>query len=335
MKNKLLIGAFLFSSCAVNFATAHGLAQPTGAGNKKDEAVNALRRGMALSEKKEHDKAIAEFSEAIRLAPDYAQAFNGRGLAWATKRNFDKAIEDYNQAIKLAPNVTFIPYMNRGSVFRETMQFEKALADFDKAIELAPKRAEPYEARGYTWLLQNEIDKGIADLTEAIRFDPKLVTAYVSRSNAWLAKKDYDKAIVDQTEVIRLEPTGKRYRHRAGIWLTKKDYEKAIADYGDAIRLEPKDHMTLVILSRMLATLPEARFRDGKRALELAKKAQELDSNFPCLEVLAAAYAELGNFEEAIRWQEKAVQHPLATGLLDPSIRLKLYHDKKPARITP
>src|SRR5271166_653700 len=67
------------------------------------EAEPAYQRGNSYAFKDKHDKAIAEFTEAIRLEPRFAQAFYKRGNSYADKKEYDKAIADYAQAIRLDP----------------------------------------------------------------------------------------------------------------------------------------------------------------------------------------------------------------------------------------
>jgi tetratricopeptide (TPR) repeat protein len=54
--------------------------------------------------KGEYDRAIADFTEAIRLDPKLATAYSNRGLAYEKKGGYDRAIADFNQAIRLNPN---------------------------------------------------------------------------------------------------------------------------------------------------------------------------------------------------------------------------------------
>ena len=115
----------------------------------------------------------------------------------------------------------------------------------------------------------------------------------------------------------------------------KNEYEKAIADYNEAIRLDPKDHNAYNGRAWLWATCPDAKYRDGKKAVESATKACELsawkDPNN--IDTLSAACAEAGDFDVAVKWQSKAVE------LLsdekekeDYRSRLKLYQEKKPYR---
>ena len=72
-----------------------------------------FNRGLAYSNKRETDRAIADYSEAIRLNPKYSFALNNRGILYSDKRDYDKAIADYSEALRLAPNYA-IALCNRG-----------------------------------------------------------------------------------------------------------------------------------------------------------------------------------------------------------------------------
>jgi tetratricopeptide (TPR) repeat protein len=61
-------------------------------------------RGNAYSDKGDYDRAIADYTQAIRLAPNVASRYYNRGLAYYSKKDYDRAIVDFNQAIRLDPN---------------------------------------------------------------------------------------------------------------------------------------------------------------------------------------------------------------------------------------
>jgi tetratricopeptide (TPR) repeat protein len=151
--------------------------------------------------------------------------------------------------------------------------------------------------------------------------------------------QQFDKAIADYDSAIRLEPlSGGFYSSRGGVWRRKKEYHKAIQDYERAIALSPKVISAYTAFAELLATCPEASVRDGVRAVELAKQALALGSPYFDrsweLSVLAAAYAECGRFEEAIRYQKEALDDPRMMKYFrdQHNQRLELYRQRKPYR---
>ena len=85
----------------------------------------------------EIDKAIADYTESIRLSPGEAIVYNNRGLAWGDKQEYDKAIADYTEAIRLDPEDE-TAYCGRGKAWVEKKEYDKAVADYTEAIQLDP-----------------------------------------------------------------------------------------------------------------------------------------------------------------------------------------------------
>jgi tetratricopeptide (TPR) repeat protein len=115
----------------------------------------------------------------------------------------------------------------------------------------------------------------------------------------------------------------------------KGQYDEAIADFDEDIRLAPKFDRAYQGRARLWATCPDAKYRDGKRAIESAIRACELTAwkKADYLDTLAAAYAEAGDFAKAVEWQQKAEDlYTDAEGRAVGQERLKLYWNRKPYR---
>ena len=254
--------------------------------------------------KGEYDRAIADYTEAIRLDPKHAAAFNNRGLAWTAKGEHDRAIADYTEAIRLDP-----------------------------------KHAAAFYNRGNAWSAKGEYDRAIADYTEAIRLDPNYATAFNNRGNAWAAKGEYDRAIADYTEAIRLDPKhANAFNNRGRPGQTKRGVRPGHRRLHRGHPPRPEPATPFNNRAWLWATCPEAKYRDGPRAVASATRACELSGwkDAYNLDTLAAAYAEVGDFARAVASQQKAndlyqSEQDRRTG----EERLALYKDGKPYREEP
>jgi tetratricopeptide (TPR) repeat protein len=231
-----------------------------------------------------------------------ARAFKTRAVDWRSKRDPDRAIADLNEAIRLDP--------------------QYALAYFDRAN---------------AWYAKRDFDHAIADYSEAIRLNPQYAIAYNNRGNAWSAKRDEDHAIADYSEAIRLNPRyANAYTNRASAWRAKRDLDRALADHEAAIRIDPDNASRLNNFAWFLAVVSEDKAKGGTRAVEYARRACELTGwkEANNLDTLAAAYAAAGDFREAIRWQEKALEDANFAKSSDARARarLELYRAGKPYR---
>ena len=247
------------------------------------------------------ENAVSYFTDRIRDNPQDDSAYGRRALAWKERGELDTALKDCNEAIRLNPKAA-VWFNGRGRIWYGKKEYDKAIADYKEAIRIDPKNVIAFIGRGTVWYDKKEYDKAKADYEEAIRLDPKNADAFNGRGNAWWGKKEYDKAIADYDEAIRIDPKYVyAWSNRGNAWDDKKEYDKAIADYDEAIRIDPKYTDAFSSKAWLLATCPDDKVRDGKKAVEAGKHACELTDykSGNELENLAAAYAEAGDFTEA------------------------------------
>lgn len=96
-----------------------------------------LERGKTYLQKDDNDRALADFTKAIELDPEGANAYNQRGIAYGNKGDFDRAIADFDKAIQLNPRLRNA-HNNRGLAFSRKGDEARATADFEKEKELYP-----------------------------------------------------------------------------------------------------------------------------------------------------------------------------------------------------
>ena len=93
---------------------------------------------MCIPEKKDYDRAIADYTEAVQLDPKITSAFVGRGYAHRAKGDLNGAIADYSEAIQLAPKDP-IPFTNRANAYYAQGDIDRAIADYGEVIQLKSK----------------------------------------------------------------------------------------------------------------------------------------------------------------------------------------------------
>lgn len=180
-----------------------------------------------------------------------------------------------------------------------------------------PYRGEIYFRLGTCHVKQNQVDEAIQDFSEALKIYPKEATIYNFRGYAYARRGDHVKAIADFTDAIRLNPREKlAYDNRGDSYVSKGDYAKAATDYRAAITLAPNDAGGYVQLAWLLVDCPDPSVRNVRSAVELATKGCDLaDWKDPqIVSSLAGIYATAGDFEQAVRYQKKAVELTVATG---------------------
>lgn len=270
-----------------------------------------IRRAIREVDQGHHETALKYFNLALEKNSRNEITYYNRGNLWSRMGQMDYAINDYSKALEI--NKEFQEaYENRGLVWFQKGNYEFAISDYTKALQLNIPDSEkipPYAKRAYTWSKLGNYEKAIDDYSEIIKINPNKSEAYCARAEAWYEKGYLEFAISDYTKAIQINPRYVRAIFgRANTWHEKKDYASAIMDYEKATEIDPQNAHIYNNYSWLLSTCPDGKIRDGTKALKLALKAIEINPDEALfLDSLAAAYAELGNFKEAVQTQKKAI----------------------------
>jgi tetratricopeptide (TPR) repeat protein len=268
------------------------------------------------------------------------------GKAWIKKGDvvpLEQAEQYYSNYLRSNP-LSAWAYDMRGTLRKDMGQYESAIRDFTEVIRYAPKEAWGYVARGSVRELRGEFESALKDFGDAIRLTPQSPVPYIYRAAVWGEKNEFDKAMNDYAVAMRLDPQNSSLAHFNRGLLQQKwgDYENALKDYNEALRLDPESAGALACRARIRATCPDASLRDGKLAVTEATRActQSHWGVEAWIDTLAAAYAETGDFAQAVKWQQQAIDMlgVSKSGLYNPEesqARLELYQAGQPYRETP
>lgn len=257
-----------------------------------------------------------------------------RGVANIKSREWKEAITNFTEAISGNPKDA-VAYEYRGAAYLFTSNFDNAINDFTQAIQLDPTNHEVFWYRASAYRAQREFDKAVHDLNESLRLNPTNALAYKCRADSYSKKGEFDKAITDWNEGLRLGPNDvPALGMRGHAYFMTSQFNKAVQDYREAIRLDPQSDKAFNNLAWLRATCPSAEMRNGKEAVELATKACELTNwnRWDWIDTLAAAFAESGDFESAIKYEKQAMNMSSVTESNRKELQrcLSLYEQQKP-----
>ncbi|HJT35806.1 MAG TPA: tetratricopeptide repeat protein [Pirellulales bacterium] len=228
-----------------------------------------------------------------------------------------------------------VAYLNRSVAQWQLGNLAGALNDADEATRLNPQMATPHFVRATVYYKRRAMPEALPHFCEAIRLNPEFKDAYCTRSLVYQAMGDSERALADCDRAIELASTEPvPWNNRGFIRMKRGEYAEAMADYRRAIDCGPHHPNAHKNLAWLLATCPDARFRNGLEAIRHARRALELDDRKQAewYESLAAAYAESSDFGAAARWQAEAIE---LFGGDAPSVsaeRLAVYQARQPWR---
>ena len=162
-------------------------------------------------------------------------------------------------------------------------------------------------------LRNGDVASAKRNINEALRIDPKLWPALYVRAEIFAREGKYELAIQDCNEALRQNRSFiDAALLRANINVALRKYAEASKEFNSLIAMRP----ATVILARALserawfqATCPEASFRNGQQAVKDAKAACSIVAwkDEDMIDTLAAAYAETGDFDSAVRYAQQAL----------------------------
>ncbi len=273
--------------------------------------------------------------------PECWMAQTNLGLVLLQKGEIDDGIVHYRSALQMQPDSWDAEY-NLGTALLGKGQVDEAILHCEKAVAMRPTDPDAQVSLGDALFQKGRIDEAMAHYQKAITVHPDHFLARYSLGHALLEKGELDNAIQVCRSALLLRPWDADCQTTLAIALEEKgNPAEAIQHYQKALEFAPQSISTLTNLAWLLATSQDASLRDGPKAVELAKQADRLvgGTNALVLRTLAAAYAENGEFANAIRTAQSAMQLARMHGedalRMDLDQQIALYKLGMPYRDTP
>tara|TARA_B100000900_G_scaffold376875_1_gene359892 strand:- start:4048 stop:5553 length:1506 start_codon:yes stop_codon:yes gene_type:complete len=126
---------------------------------------------------KNFDEAIKHWQKAIKINPNYIEAYNGCGNAYKNLKQLEKAVECFNKAIQIEPRY-LEAYINLGNVLIKLEKFEEAIINFDKVNKFKSISAEAFQGKAYSLMKLKKYDEAIFNFNQSIKMKPNDANTY-------------------------------------------------------------------------------------------------------------------------------------------------------------
>jgi tetratricopeptide (TPR) repeat protein len=225
-----------------------------------------------------------------------------------------------------------------GVAFEQQGRLTNALAQYREAERLAPDSVQAHFNIGNALDKLDRPAEALPEQLEAVRLNPNAAFVHESAGGVLAELGRFDEALGQFAEAARLDPTYSWAHFQMGkVLLNQGRDAAAIGQFRKALRLNPENYQILTYIAHVLAADENSGVRDGKTALVLATKANVLTAGTQplTLDALGMAFAETGDFTNAIKATQKAFDIANAAQMkkLEPlEQRLQLYKNHQPWR---
>ncbi|HEY1729683.1 MAG TPA: tetratricopeptide repeat protein [Candidatus Baltobacteraceae bacterium] len=131
-----------------------------------DLAIVYRDRGLSYYHMQQNELAMADYSQAIGLDPNYAEAYDDRGIIFSKLGQTDRALEEYNTSIRVKPTFAYA-FNNRGNLFFKRGDLAAALSDTNQAITLNSNVGLFYTNRALIYVKLRQCPQAAQDFVSA------------------------------------------------------------------------------------------------------------------------------------------------------------------------
>ena len=299
-------------------------------------ALLALLGLLTLRQGRIYRDEGALWRDTLAKNPGSWMAHNNLGHLLARQGKTGEAIRHYREALRLRPGHANA-LNNLGNALLRQGKVAEAEAALRRALAAEPGHPNARNNLSQALLAQGRLNEAVSELEDLIRREPRFAPAHANLGNALLLMgAPMPKAVEHFTRALNLNPRLAEARFNLALLHTiQGGHAEAIALLREGLRHQPDDLPTRQLLAWELATAPDPKLRNGPEALRLAQDAAQGDDP-QGLHVLAAALAETGRFEEALRTARQAAARAASAGMKEDAERIReaaaRYERREPMR---
>ena len=282
-------------------------------------------RGKRKTELGDYRGAESAFRQVLARRPGLAFDYGNLANVLSRQGQYAEALEYFERGLKINPNNVEM-LSNQSLALMADDQLDRAGKKLIKAIELDPNYGHAHFNLGVLRYRQRDYGEAVEHFGDALSTNPALTQAYLNLGTTYAAMGKFPAAIDVWKQLERIQPNNSSLIFNIGLgWLRLGQDAKASSALRKAFNLEPNNKQIATTLIKLLATSERHSVRDIPQAITFAERLYSSSPHDPVVaDLLAIAFAANGNFDQAVRYSEIALEFGKADRKFTNKVRSRL-----------
>ena len=208
------------------------------AANQQDPPSDQLQPVLNLYTQGHLQQALSDATKMLVQFPNSAVLCNIAGASNAGLMQFDAAIDSYKEALKIKPDYAEA-YNNMGVALQDKGDLESAIGSYKQALKIKPSHAEAYNNIGNALKHKGDLEAAIDSYKQALKIKPNYCEAYMNLGNALQDKGDLEAAIDSYKQAIKIKTSAEAYNNMGAILMMKGEVAAAMDSFKQALEINP------------------------------------------------------------------------------------------------
>jgi tetratricopeptide (TPR) repeat protein len=253
-------------------------------------------RGFCKYELSDYHGAVADFSQAINLAPYYHKAWLYRAIVNNRLMNYEQALRDFDMAIELDQDDPLV-YFQRAISMLFLKRYDEAISDCNTALDLGLNNVAVYTVRGIAYRGKKEIQRAVNDFNSVLSVQPDNTNVLVQKAISWDEAGRQDSAFHFINKAISLEHDFYfAYFQRAQMYIEDTAWNKALSDLNFILEDKPLNTSSLFYRALVYSQINKIE----KAISDYSTILKKHPDNILAWYNRAGLYAEKDNYEAAL-----------------------------------
>jgi len=198
-----------------------------------------INLGYAFRQKGKLADAVAQYREALKIMPNFAQTHDNLGVALAQQGNLKDAMTHFSEALRIRPGDSGF-LTNYGQALMQQGKIKEAFSYFSRALKLGPNNAKAHNNMGIALARQGNLKDAMVHFSEALRVEPHNAKIHGNLGQAFLLQGNLPKAAHHYAEAVRINPRYAEAYCKLGVILVRQgDVDGGIENFSKALNIKP------------------------------------------------------------------------------------------------